>query len=73
MKEIFRLHDVPKVVIYDRDAKFTCTFSKSLFNGLDTHLNFSIGYHSQIDGKIERVNQVLEDILRMYVMDKPIK
>ena len=26
-----------------------------------------------MDGKIERVNQVLEDMLRMYVMDKPSK
>ena len=30
-------------------------------------------YHPQPDGKIERVNQILEDMLRMYVMDKPGK
>jgi hypothetical protein len=36
-------------------------------------LNFSIAYHPQTNGKIERVNQVTEDMLRMYVMDKPSK
>ena len=63
MKEIFRLHGIPKVVISDRDLKFTHHFWKFLFKGLDTKVNFSAAYHSQTDGQIERVNQVLEDIL----------
>jgi hypothetical protein len=36
-------------------------------------LNFITSYHPQTDGKIERVNQIIEDMLRMYVMDKPSK
>ena len=36
-------------------------------------MNFSTTYHPQTDGKIERVNRVLEDMLRMYVMEKPSK
>ena len=32
-------------------------------------MNLSTTYHHETDGKIERVNQVMEDILRMYVMD----
>ena len=31
MKEIFRLHGIPKVIISDIDPKFTCNFWKSLF------------------------------------------
>jgi hypothetical protein len=30
-------------------------------------------YHLESDGKIERDNQVIEDMLMMYVMDKPSK
>ena len=41
MKEIFRLHGIPKMVISDRDIKFTSTFWKELFAGLNTNLNFS--------------------------------
>jgi hypothetical protein len=36
-------------------------------------MNFSTTYHPQSDGKTERVNRVIEDMLRMYVMDKPSK
>ena len=63
MKEIFRLHGIPKVVISDRDVKFTGNFWKSLFKGLDTQLNFSTAYHPQTDGQTERTNQVLEDMM----------
>ena len=44
-----------------------------MFKGLYTKLNFSVVYHPQMDGQIERVNQVLEYILRMYVRDYPKK
>ena len=73
MKEIFRLHGLPKAIISDRDPKFTSKFWKGLFADLGTNLNFSTAYHPQTDGQIERVNQVLEDMLHMYVMDKPSK
>jgi hypothetical protein len=33
-------------------------------------LNLSTTYHPETDGKTERVNQVMEDMLRMYAMDK---
>jgi hypothetical protein len=51
MKEIFRLHGIPKMVISDRDVKFMSNFWKELFAGLDTNLNFSTSYHPKIDGK----------------------
>ena len=73
MKEIFKLHGLPKAIVSDRDVKLTSNFWKGLFIDLGTKLNFSTAYHLQTDGQMERVNQVLEDMLRMYVMDKPTK
>jgi hypothetical protein len=53
MKEIFTLHNISKMVISDRDVKFTSTFLKELFAGLNTNLNFSTSYHPQTDGQTE--------------------
>ena len=44
-----------------------------MFNGFGTILNMSTTNHPQIDGQIERVNQVIEYMLRMYLMDQPSK
>jgi hypothetical protein len=73
MREIAKLHGVPKTIVSDRDSKFTQNFWKGLFKGFGTNLNFSTTYHPESDGQTERVNQVIEDMLRMYVMDKPSK
>jgi len=53
MKEIFWLHGIPKVVISDRNVKFTYTFWKTLFAGLGTEIQFSTAYHPQTDGHTE--------------------
>lgn len=63
-----RLHGVSKKIMLDRDAKFTSKFLKELFACLGTELTFHTTYHPQIDGHIERVNKILEDMLRIYVM-----
>jgi len=73
MQNIFRLHGLPKSIISDRDVKFTSAFWKALFEGLGAQLNFSTAYHPPMDGKIEQVNQVLEDMLLTYVMQQPSK
>jgi hypothetical protein len=73
MKEMFRLHCIPKMWISDRDVKFTSTFWKELFVGLNTNLNSSTSYHPQMDGQTEWTNQIVEYILHMYVRTKPSK
>jgi hypothetical protein len=73
MREVARLHGIPKTIMSNRDTKFTSKFWKGLFKGFGTNLNFIISYHPESDGKTKRVNQVIEDMLRMYVMEKPSK
>ena len=73
MKNVFRLHEIQKLITSNRDAKFTSNFWKALFEGLETQPSFSTMYHPQNDGQMERTNQILEDMLHMYVINKPTK
>jgi hypothetical protein len=62
MRQIARLHHIPKKILSNKDPKFTSNFWKGLFNGFGTNLNFSTSYHLESYGQIERVNQVIEDV-----------
>ena len=64
---------MPKEIVSNRDTKFTSNFWKSLMVGLENKLLFSTTYPPQTDEKMERVNQILEDMLRMHVMHQPKK
>jgi hypothetical protein len=64
MSRIVCLHGVPKKIVSDRGTQFTSKFWKRLHETLDTQLRFSSAYHPQTDGQTERVNQILEDMLR---------
>jgi transposase InsO family protein len=51
-------------IVSDRGTQFTSKFWERLHEALDTQLRFSSAYHPQTDGQTERVNQILEDMLR---------
>jgi hypothetical protein len=40
MREISRLHGVPKTIVFDKDLKFTSNFWKGLFKGFGKNLKF---------------------------------
>ncbi len=71
IREIVRLHGVPARIISDRDVKFTSKFWRAMFQSLGTLLNLSTAYHPETDGQTERVNQVIEDMLRSYCSQQP--
>jgi hypothetical protein len=73
MREVARLQGVPKEIISDRDPNFTSNFWKVFFKGFGKKLNLSTTYHPESDGKTQRTNRIIEDMLRMYVMDHPSK
>jgi transposase InsO family protein len=64
MLRIVYLLEVPKKIVSDRGTQFTLRFWERLHETLDTQLCFSSDYHPQTDGQTERVNQILEDMLR---------
>ena len=66
---IVSLHGVPKNIVSDRGTQFTSRFWKKVQEGLGTRLDFSTAYHPRTDGQTERVNQILEDMLRACVLE----
>ncbi|MBW0567285.1 hypothetical protein O181_107000 [Austropuccinia psidii MF-1] len=57
---------VPKIIISDRDPKFTSEFWTNLYDMLGTKLAFSTAYHPQTDGLAERMIQTMEDIAKRF-------
>ncbi|MBW0576129.1 hypothetical protein O181_115844 [Austropuccinia psidii MF-1] len=57
---------VPKIIISDRDPKFTSEFWTNHYDILGTKLPFSTAYHPQTNGLAERRIQTMEDILRRF-------
>jgi hypothetical protein len=67
LQNVIRLHGLPHAIVSDRDPKFTSIFWKSLCERLGTQLRMSTAFYPQSDGKTERYNAVIEEVLRCYV------
>ncbi|MBW0534339.1 hypothetical protein O181_074054 [Austropuccinia psidii MF-1] len=57
---------VPKIILSDRDPKFTYECWTNLYDMLGTKVSFSTAYHPQTDGLAERMIQTIEGILRRF-------
>jgi len=64
---MWKLHGLPESVISDRGPQFAAGLTKELNKMLGIETKLSMAYHPQTDGQIERINQKLEQYLRMYV------
>ena len=69
IREVAKLHGIPRSIISDRDSKFALHLWKGVLEALRSKLKFSTAFHPQTDGQIERTNQVLEDMLRACALD----
>ncbi|GKE22599.1 putative reverse transcriptase domain-containing protein [Tanacetum coccineum] len=69
LKEVVSRHEVPVLIISDRDGRFTSHFWKTLNKALGTRLDMSTAYHPQTDGQSERTIQTLEDMLHACVLN----
>ncbi|KAL6224518.1 hypothetical protein ACLB2K_003373 [Fragaria x ananassa] len=71
LRNIFRLHGMPKRIVSDRDPVFVSKFWIAFFKLNGKTLCHSSAYHPQSDGQSEVVNRTLEQYLRCFIMDKP--
>jgi hypothetical protein len=67
VQHVFKLHGLPTQIVSDRDPRFTSKFWRALMERLGVSQAMSSAFHPQTDGDTERVNRVLEDMLRHYV------
>jgi hypothetical protein len=70
---ILSLHEIPKTIVLDREQQFVSKFWEELHKSLGTKLLHSSAYHPQTSGQTERVNQILEDMLRACILEFPQK
>ncbi|GJP84117.1 hypothetical protein CLOP_g14200 [Closterium sp. NIES-67] len=73
VRYIISQHGIPTTLISDRDPKFTSKFWKELMSLLGSKLAMSSAYHPQTDGQTERLNQIVEQLLRAACKDEIFK
>lgn len=64
---VYQYHGLPKVLISDRDTRFTSSFWRSFCKQLGIQPRYSTAFHPQTDGQTERTNRVLEEVLRHFI------
>ena len=64
---MWKLHRLPKSIISDRGPQFAAELMRELNRMLGIKSKMSMVFHPQIDEQMERVNQELEQYLRMFI------
>jgi len=64
---IWKLHRLPDSIISDRGPQFMADIMKELNHILGIKTKLSTAFHPQTDSQTERMNQELEQYLRMFI------
>jgi len=64
---IWKLHRLPESIISDRGVQFMAGMIKELNNLLEIQTKLSMAYHPQTDRQTKRINQELEQYLRVFI------
>jgi len=64
---VWKLHSLPESIIIDKGVQFVVEMMKKLNNMLEINTKLSTAYHPQTDEQTEKMNQDLEQYLRMFI------
>jgi hypothetical protein len=64
---VVKLHGIPNDIISDRGTQYTSAFWRQVCVRMGIAQRMSTAYHPQTDGQTERMNRVLEEMLRSFV------
>src|SRR5467141_332717 len=67
LSQVFAKHGTPTDIVSDRGKHFISRFWRSLCQLLSIKAHLSTAYHLETDGQTERVNQILEQYLQIYI------
>ncbi|MBW0465124.1 hypothetical protein O181_004839 [Austropuccinia psidii MF-1] len=67
IKNIFSKHGLPAIIVSNRGTLFVSCFWTNLCQQFKISRDMSTAYHPETDGQTERVNQILEQYLWMFV------
>jgi len=67
LHQVWKLHGLPKCVVSDCGPQFIVCFTKELYHLLGIKLASFTAWHPQTNGQMERVNQELDQYLRLFV------
>jgi transposase InsO family protein len=70
LREVWKHHGTPRRVISDRGPQFVAEFTTELYRLLGIKVASSTAYHPQTDGQTERVNQEMEQFLRLFTSER---
>jgi hypothetical protein len=66
LREVWKHHGTPQVVLLDRGSQFTAGFTRELYKLLGIELATLTAYHPQTDSQTEHVNQELKGYLHIF-------
>jgi transposase InsO family protein len=70
LQHVWKLHGLPRSMVSDRGPQFVAEFMRELYRLLGIKVSASTAYHPQSDGQTERVNQELEQYIRVFVNER---
>ena len=69
LQNVWKLHGLPSMTVSDRGGQFVAQFTRELYRLLGIKVAASTAYHPQTDGQTERLNQELEQYIRLFVSE----